>query len=60
MCLLGGRASVQAHLQTLCSHPKNVQLMHNVLEAGKILLSRPVGVKSHIISGGKSEEKTIL
>lgn len=54
MCVLGGRASVQVHLQTLCSHPKNVQLMHIVLEVGKILFSRPTEIKYYIILGRKS------
>lgn len=45
MCLSGGELSAQVHLETLCSCPDNVQYMCIVLEAGRVLFSRPVGVK---------------
>lgn len=56
ICVLGGRASV--HLQTLHSSPKNIHLMHIVLEVGKILFSRPGGIKYYLITGRNSQQKT--
>lgn len=43
----------QFHQETLHSCPENIQLMHIVLEVGKILFSRTMGIKENVRSRDK-------